>query len=405
MSDITYALEMKNIVKRFNALTAVDNVSIRIKAGEVHAICGENGAGKSTLMRILSGEYPDYEGQILIRGKEVRIESPAQAKRLGIEIIHQELGLARPITVAENIMAGRLPKSKWIFLDNKKMMDDTKKYLAMVGLEHIDPHAIVSTLSQHEAQLVEIAKALSNEPSILIMDEPTSALSRNEVTRLFAIIEKLKKDGLAILYISHFLNELFRVADNITTMRDGRHIASCPVCQTKQEEVIRQMVGIDVKDFYAERVTNIGMPVLRAHKLTRFGFFRDISFTVHEGEVLGICGLAGSGRSELARALVGLDKWDSGVLEYMGQPIKNKSYDSAIRKHIAYLPEDRKIQGLALDQTIGFNITSAKTVSLSRSFWAHTRDKDGTIDKLLDRLRVTPRDVGKVVGQLSGGNQ
>ena len=405
MSDITYALEMRNIVKRFHALMAVNNVSIRIQPGEVHAICGENGAGKSTLMRILSGEYPDYEGQILIRGKEVRLETPAQAKCHGIEIIHQELGLARPISVAENIMAGRLPRSKWIFLDNKKMTDYAHKYLAMVGLEHVNPHAIVSTLSQHEAQLVEIAKALSNEPSILIMDEPTSALSRNEVTRLFKIIDKLKSEGLAILYISHFLNEVFRVADNITTMRDGGHIASCTTCSTTQEEVVRQMVGTDVKDFYAARVTNIGKPVLEAERLTRLGFFRDVTFSVHEGEVLGICGLAGSGRSELARALVGLDIWDEGTLKYMGETIKNRSYDSAIRRNIAYLPEDRKIQGLALDQAIGFNISSAKTVSQNKSFWADMSDKDGSIEKLLDRLKVVPRDTGKVVGQLSGGNQ
>lgn len=401
----TYALEMHHITKRFPALIAVNNVDLQIAAGTVHAICGENGAGKSTLMKILAGEYPDYEGEIQIHGKNAQISTPMQAKQLGIEIIHQELGLARPITVSENILAGRLPRKRWIFLDSKAIQEQTRKYLDMVGLKHISPNALVSSLSQHEAQLVEIAKALSNEPSILIMDEPTSSLSRNEVVRLFEIIRKLKEKGLAILYISHFLNEVFEVSDEITTMRDGSKISTQPTSRLTQQQIIHEMVGRDVRDFYAEHTAHTGEVVLNVEALTRYGFFKDVSFEVHEGEIFGICGLAGAGRSELARALVGIDKWDAGTVTFCGKPLKNKGYAYAIRQNLAYLTEDRKTQGLALDQSVGYNVDSARSISQDKGFWLRSGASEKATEELMTKLKIIPHDAGKTVRQMSGGNQ
>lgn len=405
MGNEVYALEMQHIVKRFSSFLAVNDISIQVRPGEVHAICGENGAGKSTLMKVLAGEYPDYEGRISIHGTEVKLDSPTTARRCGIAIIHQELGLAGPISVAENIFAGNLPRKKGILLDRRKLYEDAKKYLGMVGLSYVRPETLVSALSQHEAQLVEIAKALSNDPKILIMDEPTSALSREEGKRLFSIIEDLKKRGLAILYISHFLSEVFEVSDYITTMRDGRHVATEPKTETTPEKVIYHMVGKDIKDFYAERKTTVGSTVLEARGLTRYGFFQNISFDVHEGEILGICGLSGAGRTELARALVGIDQWDEGELFYEGESIRNHSYTESIRRNIAYLAEDRKLQGLMLNLPIGENITSAKAICQSRSFWCQEEQEKNAVDGLMDELQVNPRNVKKIVGQLSGGNQ
>ena len=398
------ALEMRDIVKRFGASTAVNHVNLLVASSSVHAICGENGAGKSTLMRILAGEYPDYEGSILIDGKEVKIGNPTQAKDYGIEIIHQELGLARSLTVAENILAGRLPHKNGIFLDRKKMQSLSREYLDMVGLHNIKPGMLVSSLSQHEAQLVEIAKALSNHPRILIMDEPTSSLTRDEVELLFQIIRKLKKDGLAIIYISHFLNEVFEVSDYITTLRDGCLITSKAAKELTQQAVVHDMVGRDVNDLYADYKTEFGKCVIEVDELTRNGFFRDISFEVREGEILGICGLAGAGRTELARAIVGIDKWDSGRVTYCGQRLTNKGYAYAIKQNIAYLTEDRKIQGLSLDQSIAENIMSAKLVAQSTDFVVQ-KTHSSDVEEWMQTLKVIPNEPRKIVGQLSGGNQ
>lgn len=400
----TYSLELKNITKRFPGLTAVNDVSLQMTPGSVHAICGENGAGKSTLMKILAGEYPDYEGSIFLGGKEVRIDQPVKAKQLGIEIIHQELGLARALSVAENILAGRLPSKKWCFLDSRKMQTETRKYLNIVGLEYISPNTLVSSLSQHEAQLVEIAKCLANEPSVMIMDEPTSALSRNEVLRLFDIVRRLKKQGLTILYISHFLNEVFEISDTITTMRDGRLISTAPTKELTQQQVVHEMVGRDVRDFYAERALQMTKVILDVRSLTRYGFFKDVSFQVHEGEILGICGLAGAGRSELARALVGIDQWDAGEVFYQDAKMKSDGYAQAIRRNIAYLTEDRKLQGLALGQSVSENIHCAKAVSQDRGFWMRRASRE-TIGGWIDTLKIIPRDPTKTVGKMSGGNQ
>ena len=310
--EMEKTLEMKNIIKEFPGTTAVNQVDFCAQKGEVHSVCGENGAGKSTLMKILAGEYNDYSGEIKINGDPVKLFSPNTSKDCGIAIIHQELSLAQPISIAENILAGRLPKKLGFILDKRKVSEITRHYLKRVGLEYLDPFIEVSAISQHEAQLVEVAKALVGNPSILIMDEPTSALSNAEVKRLFEIVDGLKKQGLAIIYISHHLQEVFQVSDKITVMRDGKKIGTYAAKETCPERIIELMVGRQVAEFYKKEEIKTGNNIIDIKGLSRFGFFRDVSLKIQEGEVVGICGLAGSGRSELAKSICGIDPFDEG---------------------------------------------------------------------------------------------
>lgn len=399
-----YALVMKDIVKTFPGTIAVNHVNFDVRKGEVHALCGENGAGKSTLMKIIAGENGEYEGQIFISGKEVRLTSPQKAKDNGVEIIHQELSLAQPISIAENILVGRLPK-KGFLLDQKEMMNRSARYLKKVGLDYVDPASPVSSLSQHEAQLVEIAKALSNEPEILIMDEPTSALSREEVKRLFVIIDELKRNGLAIIYISHFLNEVFTVSDRITVMRDGKYEGTYHARDTNPGEIIHKMVGRDVEDFYAASRNSAGDEVLRVEGLSRYGFFRDITFSVRAKEIVGLCGLTGAGRSEIVKSICGLDPLDEGEIFIDGGKTEIKSYESCIRQGIAYLPEDRKKQGLQLDFSMADNITSAVVTAQSKSKWVNKKRYGSEIRAFIEKLKIVPNQPQKVVKTFSGGNQ
>ena len=303
-----YALEMKKVSKRFPGTMAVEQVDFSAMRGEVHAVVGENGAGKSTLMKILAGSFNDYTGRIFINGEEVKLHSPAIAKKNRIEMIYQELSLAMPISIAENILVGRLPVRFGYVIDSKNIIEETKKCLERVGLDYLHPKTPIEEISQHEAQLVEIAKALGNDPLILVMDEPTSALSKEEIERLFIIIRKLKQDGLAIIYISHNLAEIFSIADRVTVLRDGQKIQTKKIAEVNREEIVQMIVVRSVNEFYSHTNHSRENIKIKVENLTRFGFFHNVSFHAYEGEILGICGLSGSGRSELARVLVGLDK-------------------------------------------------------------------------------------------------
>ncbi|TFG64573.1 MAG: sugar ABC transporter ATP-binding protein, partial [Spirochaetales bacterium] len=311
---------MKGVSKKFPGTIAVDDVDFDVYAGEVHALVGENGAGKSTLMKMLAGSFDDYTGTISIKGKETKLHSPAMAKAVGIEMIYQELSLALPLSIAENVLVGRLPVRNGI-IDRKKLTEDAAAALSRVGLEYLDPMKPIEDISQHEAQLVEISKALWNNPGILVMDEPTSALSREEVERLFTIIAKLKNEGLAIVYISHHLPEIFRVADRVTVLRDGKKIGTKNIHEVKREEVVQMMVGRSIREFYTKRDHSIGKDRLVVENLSRWGFFHNVSFTAREGEILGICGLSGAGRTELARVMVGLDSASAGTVTLEGKRV------------------------------------------------------------------------------------
>ncbi|HET6485017.1 MAG TPA: sugar ABC transporter ATP-binding protein [Spirochaetia bacterium] len=398
-----YALEMKRVGKRFPGTIAVDDVTFEVRPGEVHALVGENGAGKSTLMKILAGSFDDYTGEIAINGHVALLHSPTLAKRHGIGMIYQELSLARPISITENLLAGRLPR-RGPFLDKARARTQARELLAEVGLD-LDPSLPIEDISQHEAQLVEIAKVLGNRPSILVMDEPTSALSREEVERLFTIIGELKGRGIAIVYISHHLPEIFRIADRVTVMRDGKKIATRPVGEVSREEIVQMMVGRSVKEFYRRGERSIGEVRLRVRGLSRFGFFHGIDLEARRSEILGICGLSGAGRTELARVLTGLDRSDEGTIELDGQRVRGSSMADFLDQGISYLTEDRKTEGLAVRLAVDDNILSAIVDRLSSaSVFSKARGKPA-VERLIAELSIYPPDPSRTVANLSGGNQ
>jgi ABC-type sugar transport system ATPase subunit len=398
-----YALEMKHVSKRFPGTIAVDDVSFEVRAGEVHALVGENGAGKSTLMKMLAGSFDDYTGQILIGGRVALLHSPTLAKRHGVGMIYQELSLARPISIMENLLAGRLPH-RGPFLDKARARAQARELLASVGLD-LDPNLPIEDISQHEAQLVEIAKVLGNNPSILVMDEPTSALSHEEVERLFRIIGDLKRRGIAIVYISHHLPEIFRIADRVTVMRDGKKIATRPIGEVSRAEIVQMMVGRSVKEFYRRAERSIGEVRLRIRGLSRFGFFHQVAFEARRGEILGICGLSGAGRTELARVLTGLDRADEGSIELDGRPVRGTAMADFLEQGISYLTEDRKVEGLAVRLPVEDNVLSAIVDRLSSAgVYSQGRGK-ARVERLIGELSIYPPDPSRTVGNLSGGNQ
>ena len=399
-----YSLEMKNVSKSFPGTRAVDDVSFGVRPGEVHALVGENGAGKSTLMKIMAGSFSDYTGEIVMNGKTVNLYSPSAAKDFGIGMIYQELSLARPISIVENLMAGRLPK-KMGFINWKAAEQDSKALLERVGLSDLDVHKPISEISQHEAQLVEIAKVLGLNPSVLVMDEPTSALSNTEVNRLFNIIRQLKNQGIAIAYISHHLQEIFEIADRITVMRDGKHVKTANIGEVTNEQIVELMVGRSINEFYTKREAKIGEELFRLEDLSRYGFFHNVNLSVKAGEILGVCGLAGAGRTEFARSLMGIDPLDAGNIYLNGEKIRIRSMSEAISKGIAYLTESRKTDGLALALTVAENCLACIIPRLSRGpFYSGKRNK-GKVLELIEALRIYAPGIDVPVRNLSGGNQ
>lgn len=398
-------LEMVGISKAFPGTHALDGVDFDIRKGEVHALCGENGAGKSTLMKVLAGSFNDYTGTIRLNGEEVLLHSPSIAKKLGIGMIYQELSLAQPLSIAENVLVGRLPK-RGVFIDKKKMAQETSECLRRVGLERLDPMVPIEDISQSESQLVEIAKVLGNNPSVLVMDEPTSALSSAAVKRLFQIIRNLKESGISIVYISHHLPEIFEIADRITVLRDGKLIGTVDKDKTNREQIVQMMIGHSVSEFY-QRVdhTNESVCRLEVKGFSRFGFFHDVGFKAYEGEIMGICGLTGAGRSELAKSLVGIDPFDEGQILLDGKPFVPKTYWESISKGLAYLTESRKEEGLALRLTVSNNILAGILPRLCHKGVLKKGAGGDIVAGLMKELEVLPDDPQRTVGNLSGGNQ
>lgn len=399
------ALQMKNVSKRFPGTLAVDGVDFEVREGEVHALMGENGAGKSTLMKMLAGLFNDYTGEIYIDGNLCKLHTPMLAKEHGVGMIYQELSVARRISIVENLLVGRLPKKNGLFYDKKEAVGQAKELLEKVGLGYLDPNKPISEISQCEAQLVEIAKVLGTNPKIIVMDEPTSALSSEEVQRLFKIIRALKEQNLAIVYISHHLAEIFEIADTITVMRDGRKIKTYPVSETTNEQLIQDMVGKSVKEFYANKESHVGETMMEVKDLTRWGFFHHVNFELHRGEVLAICGLAGSGRTEIARSIVGVDPLDAGTIVKDGREGTYKNMTMAIKNGIGYLTEDRKVMGLALTQSISDNILVSIIDKLSKGGLYNPKDHSKIVEEKIEELEIYPPQPGRLVNALSGGNQ
>ena len=402
--NIGIALRMKGVTKRYPGTLAVDSVDFEARVGEVHAIMGENGAGKSTLMKILAGSFNDYTGNIFIGQKEVKLHSPAIARAYGIGMIYQELSLARPISIAENLLIGRLPRKYGLWLDRKKMTQQASHLCNKVGLD-LDPLKTIEDISHHQSQLVEIAKVLGSNPCILVMDEPTSALSREEAGRLFKIIRQLKNRGITIIYISHHLAEVFEIADRVTVMRDARIIDTKSINEVTAPMVVQMMVGQTIDEFYVQRKPLIGQTILAINNLTRKGFFHNVSFHARKSEILGVAGLTGAGRTEMVRSMCGLDPLDSGTIEVAGKQLKQHSYSTAMEHGMLYLSEDRKTDGLFLRLSVKQNIVSAIIDRHTRCGIYSSRHENKKTTELIRKLDIITSSASVDVSNLSGGNQ
>lgn len=398
-------LRLEGIVKRFPGVVALDGIRLDLRAGEVHAVCGENGAGKSTLMKIISGQYQPDEGTVRYRGETVRFGSTSEAQAAGIAIIHQELNLVPHLSVAENLYLAREPK-RGPFVDTRKLNADARRCLARIGLE-VEPTTLVGSLSIAQQQMVEIAKALAFDAQVLIMDEPTSSLTESETSQLFRIIHELRDAGVAILYISHRLDEMAQIVDRVTVLRDGRYISTDDFSALCVADIVARMVGRSLDDAYpARQSTPTDEVLLSVRDLRRDGVFGPVSFDLRKGEILGFAGLIGAGRTEVARAIFGADRLDHGVIELGGRPIGIRSPREAIRHGIAYLSEDRKQDGLALGMSVAANITLANVGAVtSRTGLLRFDEETVVARRYVHDLAIRTPSVDQIVRNLSGGNQ
>lgn len=400
-------LQMKHITKRFPGVLALNDVQFSLRRGEVHALLGENGAGKSTLMKILSGVYQPDEGEIIFEDKPVSFSDPLSAQNVGITIIHQEFNLFPELTVEENIFIGRefCKKNRWR-LDEKQQRQATIEILQKLNLA-IKPDTLVADLTVAQQQMVEIAKAISVNARILIMDEPTAALTETEIESLFRVTRLLKEQGTGIVYISHRLEELALIADRATVMRDGQYISTVDYECVKISDLIAMMVGRDLGNIYPRReALQQRSPVLEVNGLTRKGVLNDINFTLYRGEILGFAGLMGAGRTELARAIFGADSIDSGTLKLNGKETVIKDISDAIQQGISYLTEDRKKEGLALNLSVERNIMLGNYPEYSDRFGnVDSRRCQQTSEEQVKALRIKTPNLEQAALNLSGGNQ
>ena len=400
-------LQMKHITKRFPGVLALNDVQFTLRRGEVHALLGENGAGKSTLMKILSGVYQPDEGEIIFEDKPVSFSDPLSAQNVGITIIHQEFNLFPELTVEENIFIGRefCKKNRWR-LDEKQQRQATIEILQKLNLA-IKPDTLVADLTVAQQQMVEIAKAISVNARILIMDEPTAALTETEIESLFRVTRLLKEQGTGIVYISHRLEELALIADRATVMRDGQYISTVDYECVKISDLIAMMVGRDLGNVYPRReALQQRIPVLEVNGLTRKGVLNDINFTLYRGEILGFAGLMGAGRTELARAIFGADSIDSGTLKLNGKETVIKDISDAIQQGISYLTEDRKKEGLALNLSVERNIMLGNYPEYSDRFGnIDSRRCQQTSEEQVKALRIKTPNLEQAALNLSGGNQ
>lgn len=396
-------LDMKQIIKSFNGVEVLHGIDFSLRAGTVHALMGENGAGKSTLMKVLAGVHKCDDGEIWLKGKKTEIQSPRHAQELGIAMIHQELSPVPEMTVAENIFLGREPR-KGLFVDYKKMYADTEKLLGEMKVR-VSPRAKIGRLKVADQQLIEISKAISLNADIIVMDEPTSAITDQEVEILFKTIADLKKKGAGIIYISHKMDEIFRIADDITVLRDGTYVNSWEAKDIDNNTLIKNMVGRELNEIFPKIKVPAKDVVMEVRHFTKENQFEDISFLVREGEILGIAGLIGAGRTELMNAIFGLEKPDSGEVFFEGRKVEIRRPSDAIRHGIAYVTEDRKNEGLVLEMGVGQNITIASMKTLSSGMFIKRQEEKKTIDDQIRALRIKVHSPRQLVGKLSGGNQ
>ncbi|KZE75102.1 D-ribose transporter ATP-binding protein [Paenibacillus elgii] len=401
----TYLLEMNDISKSFPGVRVLDKVTFNLTGGEVHALMGENGAGKSTLMKILGGIHRRDGGTVILKGTPCEIASPSMAQSLGIAMIHQELNLIPHLTVMENIFLGReFTYGRSGMINWGKMRQESVRFLSQLGLA-IDPGIIAGELSVGQQQMIEIAKALSMNAEILVLDEPTAALTDREIEALFTVIESLKAKGVGMIYISHRMEEIFRICDRVTVMRDGHTVGTDRVADTNIDKLVKMMVGREIKDRFPKIDVSVGEPKLEVNGLSLPGKLQDISFAVRSGEIVGIAGLMGAGRTELAKALFGVTPARQGEIRVDGRPVAIRKPVDAIRAGIALVTEDRKDEGLLLNLSVKDNISLPNLKDVS-SFGFVSRSKEtGISDRLISQLLIKTPNSEQKVGSLSGGNQ
>jgi rhamnose transport system ATP-binding protein len=397
-------LTLQHAAKAFGAVQAVADASIDLYAGEAHALLGENGAGKSTLVKLLAGVYQLDSGSMLVGGEPISLHSPAAAYAAGIAVIYQEPTLFPDLTVAENIFMGRQPLRSGRRIDSRRMRSESADLFSRLGVK-LDPGRICRGLSIADQQLVEIAKALSLDARIIVMDEPTAALSAAEVSRLFDVVAALRSAGAAVLFISHRLEEAYEICQRVTVMRDGRQVMTSLLADVTPDDLVRAMVGRQLADRAPAEAGTVGEPVLRVERMTREGVFLDISFEVRAGEVVAFSGLVGSGRTEVARAIFGIDRYDYGSVTVCGKPLRKGSPPAAMAAGVGFVPEDRRQQGLVMDMSIEQNMALASLRRMSRHGLIFSASERALASDWAARLRIKYGRLTDPVSKLSGGNQ
>ncbi|RRD93629.1 sugar ABC transporter ATP-binding protein [Clostridiales bacterium COT073_COT-073] len=397
-------LEFRNVTKDFPGVRALDNVSFSVRRGSVHVLCGENGAGKSTLMKIINGLYQATSGEILYNGKQLKAADPMQAREQGISMIYQELNIVPDMTIADNIYLGREIMKGRFFVDDKLLYQTAEKYMKDQGLNY-NLKEKMKTLSVAQAQMIEIIKAISCNAKIILMDEPTSAITEKEVEYLFNKIEELKQAGVTIIYISHKMNEIFRVADYISVFRDGKHIETRQSDQFDVNQIIKLMVGREMKEVYPPANSVPGEEVFRVNNLSKAGVFENINFSIKQGEILGFAGLMGAGRTEIVRAIFGLDAKDSGNIYINNNEVIIKNVEDAISNGICMLSEDRRRYGLITPRNMKENMGLVALKHLFNKAWLDQKREKMSILEMMKQLNVKPPDMELIVENLSGGNQ
>lgn len=404
-SSCEYVLEVVGVRKEFPGVVALDDVSLRVRPGTVHALMGENGAGKSTLMKVIAGIYHPDKGEVKLRGKAVVLDTPLSAQEAGIAMIHQELLLMNSMTVAENIWIRREPTNRFGLVDHATMNRNTQELLDRLKIE-LNPETEIGDLSVANRQMVEIAKAVSFNSDVLIMDEPTSAITEKEVEHLFNIIRDLRSRGIGIVYITHKMSELFEIADEFSVFRDGQYIATHASEDVTRDDIIRMMVGREISQMFPKEEVELGEPVITVNGLSKAGYFENISFEVKAGEILGFAGLVGSGRSDVAAAIFGVEPADSGTIQINGKTVKITNPNDAISLGMAFLTEDRKETGCFLPLSVQENVQCAVLHHkfVSKGFV----DEKSVIEEseaICKSLSVKTPSMDEVIENLSGGNQ
>ena len=400
---MTLLLEVRSITKSFGPTHALRNACFALKEGEIHALVGENGAGKSTLMKILAGVHRKDEGQIFLSGREVDPLSPQEARSLGISTVFQELSLCNNLSVAENIFANRQPGSFGL-INHRVLNNLTSQYLKEFNVA-IRPESLVGDLHLSQKQIIEILKAMSLDAKVLILDEPTSALERPDVTRLYELLYRLKGRGTGIVFISHKLDEVFHSADRITVFRDGERIATLETSSTSRDEVIKHMIGREIHQIYPSKAARGGTSRMKVANFCLQDAFSNVTFELRAGEILGVAGLTGSGRSEVMQSIFAYRSKDSGTIALEEVPIDLETPYEAIRHGIVYSPEDRKEQGLFLNHSVAMNVTSACLEECSTSILLSKRKESDVATRMVEDLAIKVQGIDQEVGSLSGGNQ